>query len=231
MNTIKYNNILLNIPLRYNNNNLLNRFKINKYEEDECTLIKYLDKYDNVLELGSCLGYLSVLVSNKVSNIISIEANPELMESLNKTKKDNNCDNLYFFNTIIDKNQDEKEFYTYDLIVAGSADRDDKNDPGSINKWNKNIKKYMIKTSTITDIEENNNIKFNSLILDIEGGELSFFEQYKDYIKLNINKIIVELHGVFMNDKKYDEKCIDILNNIGFKILDKINGSYYFKKI
>jgi hypothetical protein len=40
------------------------------------------------------------------------------------------------------KSKDKIIFITYDLIVAGSADRDDKHNPDYNNKWNKNIKKY-----------------------------------------------------------------------------------------
>ncbi len=210
----------------------MNRFKNNNYEKDELSLIKYLEKEDNVLELGSCLGYLSVLVSKKVKNIISIERNPELIDSLQQTKIDNNCHNLYFINTIIDKDNIYKEMFTYDLIVAGSADRDDKYNPDYNNKWSKNIKRYNIKTTDIEILEKEYDISFNTLIIDIEGGELQLFNQYKNYIKKNIKKFIVEVHGRLMKDNDFDQKCLNILNDCGFNIINNNNGSYYlYKKI
>lgn len=227
MEKIEYNGVVLNIPKRYVNNNLLSRFNKHTYEKDELSLINYLNKDDNVLELGSCLGYLSVLVSKKVKNIISIEANPELSNSLELTKKNNNCLNLNFINTIIDKENINKEMFTYDLIVAGSADRDDKYNPDYNNKWNKNIKKYNIETTSIESLENDYSINFNTLLIDIEGGELNFFRQYKHYIKTNITKIIVELHGRLMNDSNYDSKCLNILKDCGFNIVSRNNGSFF----
>lgn len=230
MKQIDYNNTILNIPNRYVNDNLLSRFKRNSYEKDELSLIEYIDKNDNVLELGSCLGYLSVLVSKKCNNIVSIEANPELNDALYHTKIDNKCANLIFINSLIDKEIKIKEFYTYNCIVAGSADRDDKNNPDYNNKWNKNIKKYEIKTENIVNIEKKYDIKFNTLLIDIEGGELIFFNQFKDFIANNIKKIIVELHGRLMKDKMFNNKCINLLKEIGFTVKKKSNGSYFFSK-
>ena len=230
MSTIVYNTVTLNIPNRYVNDNLMKRFKQQTYEKDELTLINNFKETDNVLELGSCLGFLSVLVSKKVNNIISIEGNPELIINLNKTKLDNKCNNLHFKNTIVDKDNSSKEMFTYDLIVAGSADRDDKQNPDYNDKWNKNIKKYNIETTTIESLEQEYNTHFNALLLDIEGGELNFFIQYKEYIKTNITKIIVELHGRLMKDKNYNGKCLNILKDCGFKIIRTINGSYYLSK-
>ena len=95
INQILYKDIYLNIPKRYNIPNLLNRFKDNSYEKNEYYLLnKYINKNDNILELGSCLGFLSIVSSKKVNKIISVEANPELYKALLKTKKDNNCNNL-----------------------------------------------------------------------------------------------------------------------------------------
>lgn len=230
MKKIEYNGVILNIPNRYVNNNLMNRFEKHNYEKDELNLIKYLNKDDNVLELGSCLGYLSVLVSKKVKNIISIEANPELSNSLELTKKSNDCQNLHFINTIVDKDNVDKEMFTYDLIVAGSADRDDKHNPDYNDKWNKNIKKYNIKTTNIETLEHDYSIHFNTLLIDIEGGELNFFMQYKDYIRNNIKKIIIELHGRLMKDENFDQKCLDILKDCGFSIISKNGGSYFLNK-
>lgn len=230
MSKIVYNKVTLNVPDRYVNDNLMNRFLKQTYEKDELILINNFKETDNVLELGSCLGFLSVLVSKKVNNIISIEGNPELISSLNKTKLDNKCNNLHFKNTIVDKDNSSREMFTYDLIVAGSADRDDKLNPDYNNKWNKNIKKYNIETVTIESLEKEYNTHFNALLLDIEGGELNFFRQYKEYIKTNVEKIIVEMHGRLMKDKNYNDKCLNILKSCGFKVIREINGSYYLRR-
>lgn len=104
--------------------------------------------------------------------------------------------------TLVDSSRETKTFYTYDLVVAGSADRDDKENLDN-NRWNKNICKYNIQSKDIRDIEEENDCQFNTILMDIEGGELPFLLQYKDYIKENITKVIVELHGRLYRRRGY----------------------------
>ena len=58
---------------------------------------KYFNINDNVLELGSCLGYIASVLSKICNNIISIEANPELKDSLDNTKNANNLQNVTFY--------------------------------------------------------------------------------------------------------------------------------------
>ena len=233
MESIIYNNICLNIPSRYNIDNLKNRFDNNSYESDEYNLVNnILDSQDIVLEVGACLGYLSVVASKRANKVIAVEANPELYKALEKTKQDNHTDNLFFVNTMIDKNDNEtRVFYTYDLIVAGSHHRTDRENPDNNNIWNQNIVKYDIVTTSIETLENQYYVKFNTIIMDIEGGELDFLTKYKDYIGKNIKKIIVELHGRFMNIPDFNNQCLAILSDIGFCLSSTSNGTYYLTKM
>lgn len=70
----------------------------------------------------------------------------------------------------------------------------------------------------------------NALVLDIEGGELKFIKENKDFISKNINKICIELHGHLMKDKNFDNDCIKNLNELNFKIIKRDGVSYYFEK-
>ena len=79
MNTVITNNFILHVPDRYYHVNLTDRFKKGVYEKEEITICKkYIKNNDNVLELGSCLGYIACNLSNICNSVISIEANPEL---------------------------------------------------------------------------------------------------------------------------------------------------------
>lgn len=223
METINYNSVILYIPKRYAIDNLLQRFKTNSYEKEEVELLSFFNESHTILELGACLGYLSILLSRKVKEIYSVEANPELMESLEKTKESNKSKNLFLYNCIVDKEISSKQFYTYDLIVAGSSDRSDYNNNG----WQNSMKKYTIPCKSIDTFSNT----INSLVIDIEGGELDFFQQNKEYIKKNIELILVELHGRFMSDKNFNEKCIYLLKESGFLIIKIIGSTYLFKKV
>jgi FkbM family methyltransferase len=228
MKIILYNNVKLYIPERYYNNDLLDRFKENRYEKEESEMIKkYFTKIDNVLEIGSCLGYVTSLLSKKVNSVITVEANPELKEGLNLCINNNNLSNVIFYNTYISNNNDIIEFQTYDNIVAGSGDREDK-EINNVRGWGNTQKNYNIQCTKLSDILNIESI--NALVLDIEGGELKFIKENKDFISKNINKICIELHGHLMKDKNFDNDCIKILNELNFKIIKRDGVSYYFEK-
>uniref|UniRef100_A0A6C0AYU8 Methyltransferase FkbM domain-containing protein n=1 Tax=viral metagenome TaxID=1070528 RepID=A0A6C0AYU8_9ZZZZ len=228
MKNILYNNTKLYIPERYYNNNLLDRFRETRYEKEESKIVSnYFNQTDNVLEIGSCLGYVTSLLSKKVNSVITIEANPELKESLKLCISNNDLNNVIFFNSYISNTEEYIDFQTYDNIVAGSGDREDK-EINNVRGWGHTQKIYTIKPTKLLDIPNINSI--NAMVLDIEGGELKFFEENKDFINKNIKKICIELHGHLMKDKNFDNKCLKILNDMQFKIIKKYGISYYLKK-
>ena len=230
MERISYNNIILYIPQRYYHDNLTNRFKNGVYEKDEATIVNtFYNNDDIVLEMGSCIGYITNLLSKKVKKVFSIEGNPELKESLEKCKKANDLKNVIFYNTFISSTKDYIDFQTYDNIVAGSGDRKD-NGRG----WGDSRKMYKIKTTKFQDIPNINDI--NSLFMDIEGGELNILNDNIDFIRKNIKKITFEVHGHLMygdgHPKSYEfnNKCFKILIDNGFILKHHSGCTYHFEK-
>ena len=223
MQTYRYQGILLHIPNRYYHNNLTNRFKKNIYEKPEVELVqKYINDTHHVLELGSCLGFLSAIISKKANSIISVEANPELYECLELTRKANNL-NVTFLKALITEDTTPIKFQTYDNIVAGSADRRD-NGRG----WGNSLKTYNVtpmSLHTLPNIE-----KINAIVMDIEGGELPFVRMYKTFLQQQVDLIIVEIHGHLMKDASYDQNILIEIKNLGFEEIDKKSRTYVFKK-
>jgi len=124
--SVNYLNNKIFIPKRYCIPELMQRFRNKIYEKTElCLINKYLNKKDNVLEIGSCLGITTLRLSRKCKHVISVEANPELKESLQKTMQENNIKNVDLVFGYISQTLDIVNFQTYNLIVAGSADRVD----------------------------------------------------------------------------------------------------------
>lgn len=229
MKTIKYNNFTLHVPDRYYHSNLTQRFEKGTYEKEEISICsKYIKKDDNVLELGSCLGYIACSLSRICNSIVSIEANPELKDSLELTKQVNNLNNVEFINGYLDVSKNEVDFQTYSNIVAGSADRQDLQ-INNVRGWGDTLKMYKVKTVLLEDIKNYNNI--NVLVIDIEGGELTFLEKFKTFIENNIRKICIELHGHLMKSgRSFDTKCLTLIKEMGFTQIQKIGISYYFEK-
>jgi len=224
MEIIKYKNIFLNIPKRYCNNNLKNRFDNDGYEKFETYFVnKYFDKNDYVLELGSCLGFISFTLAKNTKHVISIEANPELKDSLLTSKEMNNITNIDFHNCFISNDTKNIKFQTYDLIVAGSGNRTKE----SVGCYINSLKEYELTPRNINSIE--NIDKVNCVVLDIEGGELNFFSENKELLT-RCNKILAEFHERLMNIPDFDKKCINILNSYNFILKESKGGNFYFEK-
>jgi len=225
MKQLSHKNKTLFVPERYFHSNLTDRFKNDCYEKEEVQLAtKYFNKTDNVLELGSCLGFLACVLSDCCNIIISVEANPELEGCLELTKTENMLVNVEFVNGYLDSIHREIDFQTYDNIVAGSGDRED-NGRG----WGDSLKLYKINTITLEDIP--NVSKINVLLIDIEGGELNFLETHREFIRNKINKICIELHGHLMKGgSNFNNKCIKLMESLGFKLIERLGCSYYYEK-
>lgn len=220
---IIYDDINLYIPQRYINKNLLDRFKAKTYESPEIRLIKkYFDKNDYVLDIGACLGYTTAVLAKKCSYVIGVEANPELAESLELMKKFNSINNLEIVNRYLSNSKQNIDFQTYDLIVAGSADRED-----NAKAWGRTRKDYKIECQSINHI--NNIDKINAVCIDCEGGEREFLLENSAFFK-QIDKVMIELHGFLMKDKNFNQRCIDILSSYNLILKEKIGYSYFFKK-
>lgn len=229
MKTIIYNNFILNVPDRYYHDNLTNRFKKGIYEKEEITICKkYIKNNDNVLELGSYLWYIACNLSKICNSVTSIEANPELKDSLELTKNVNNLNNVEFINGCLDITNTEVDFQTYGNIVAGSADREDLQ-INNVRGWGDTLKMYKVNTILLEDIKHHD--KINVLVIDIEGGELTFLEKFKNFIETNINKMCIELHGHLMKGgRTFDIQCLGLIKQMGFKQIEQIGISYYFEK-
>lgn len=216
----KRNGISIDIPFELTNFKFRGRFVFNTYEVEEAKyLSKYLSPEATVIELGSCLGFVSCL-TNKIlknkHNHVVLEANPNLIEWIKKNKEKNNC-TFSIENSAISK-QSEVTFYIHDLIVGGSLKR----------KTGRNV---SVKGVTFDDLQKKYNMTFDTLIMDIEGGELELFGNHKEEI-VNFKTIFFEVHP-FSNILTKDEaqECEDILLELGFKIILREGHFQVWEKI
>lgn len=228
MKEIQYLGMKFFIPERFYHSNLLKRFENKSYEKEELSFINsFYDQQDVVLEVGSCLGVTTAHLAKKVKFVISFEANPELKESLEKFKAENNLYNLKIYNKYISNTKKEINFQTYDNIVAGSGDRQDLN-INNARGWGHTLKEYKVECISLNDIE---NIELvNCLFLDAEGGELSFIQENKDFIRKQIKKISLELHGHLMKNKDFNQQCQNLIKSMNFSLKQKIGNCFHYEK-
>lgn len=216
----KNSGLTIQVPFELTDYKFRGRFVLNTYEEEESRyLAKYLSPDAKVLELGSCLGYVSCLTNKLLknkSNHLVLEANPKLVPWIQKNKEENNC-SFSIENSII-SHERKNAFYIHDLIVGGSAKR-------------KTSNKIDIEGVGFDDLRTKYGIDFDTLVMDIEGGELDLLRNHSDGIA-DFNQIFMEVHP-FANilTKEEAQECEDILNSIGFEIIVRDGNFQIWKKV
>ena len=214
MSVVTYKKVELHLPDRYCTPGLVKSFDANTYENDMYKLVKeFVQKQHNVLEVGACSGFISVLAAKRANRVVSVEANPYLMESLEKTRQANQCDNLTFVNCMLEKSDDEtRPFYTTAGMTSGrhiTTNRKAPFDPSQ-----EGVETHHIPTKTIDTLEKEHDITFDTLVINVGGDELHFLQRHAKYLKRPTTKnVIIMLHGFAMNDPKFDFKCLCVLKD------------------
>lgn len=178
----KIGNLVFEIPYDLTDRKFRSLFTIDKYEKSEQMLIRtFLQPDAAVLELGACLGIISCVTNSILKNPqkhVVLEANPALIPWL--TKNRNNNAQFSIENCIISRKK-KNPFFFHGKILDSSADRHSEN---SIN----------VEGKTVRDIEKKYRINFDTLIMDIEGGELNFLRENGSFLK-QLKLVILELHA------------------------------------
>lgn len=191
----KYNTFGLEININDDkllNADLKNRLKKSVWEKDEAESAKYIDPNSSVLELGGCLGIVSLLVNKKLNNPykhIVLEPNPRLIPFMETIKADN--DGQYeIVNAFLSTSEETRDFSLHPDHIMG----------GQLGKRS-GFETIQCKGVTMSALEEKYNTTFNTIIMDIEHGEYDLFTKgffNKESMK-NINFLMIELHN---NSKK-----------------------------
>ena len=159
-------------------------FALDMYENVERQLVsRYIKGDEHVLELGACIGVVSCIVNARLSNPdkhVVVEANPELIPYLENNKLLNKS-KFSIANCAI-SSKPEIAFYFGHSIVSGS-----------LLNTNNDKQKTVVRGLSIDQLQENHNMKFDTLIMDIEGGEYDVLFDYQDKLK-QFNLIIIENH-------------------------------------
>ncbi|WP_298542618.1 FkbM family methyltransferase [uncultured Aquimarina sp.] len=206
----KSNGVSIKIPFSLTNFKFRGRFVFDTYEKEEAEyLSKYLSPDATVIELGGCLGFVSCL-TNKILNDktkhLVLEANPNLIPWIEKNKAENSC--FFSVENVVITKEKEIPFYIHDLIVGGSLKR-------------KTGNQVSISGATFDSLQKKYDLIFDTLIMDIEGGELELFRNQKEEIA-KFKMIFFEVHpfaGILTNEEA--QECEDILSQLDFRIIKR----------
>jgi FkbM family methyltransferase len=180
-------------------------FTLGRYETEESRhLGAHLSPDARVLELGACLGYVSCLTNNLLQDRrrhVVLEPNPALIEWLKINRRENGCE--FSVEEAVISSLRWNEFYVYPEIWGGSTKR-------------KTSQRILVKGVTVDELREKYDIDFDTLIVDIEGGELELFRSHGSSLR-TFKRIFLEIHpfaGILSHEEA--RECEDLLASMGF---------------
>lgn len=195
---------------------LINRIQNGEWDEAQSRLLALIPPDGTILEIGGCTGYLSCetnqLLDDPYRHVV-LEANPKMISTLVNNRELNNC-NFHVEQCIL-SNVDftERTFYIDNRSVLGSS---------IVKLHDDRIKDtILVKTKTMETLQKKYNVKFDALIVDIEGGEFELFEDILDDEALDQFRFIgVEFHWVVMNAMQRSNHILRRLVDLGFGIME-----------
>ena len=207
-NKFTYDGIILDLPITICPPSMRSRFIKKQYETGESNLIsRYLTTDDVVLELGSCIGYISILTSKILGHKkhVVLEINKRLLSVIENNKRLNKA----IFTLIHGAISQSPVFFKISKKMTTSKAS--------------NTGRDAVPIFQISQLEELMTISFNTLICDIEGGEYQLFRE-EDLSA--IKKIFIEWHNV--NDLNNRDLGRNLLISFGFKLRDSIDMNDFF---
>jgi FkbM family methyltransferase len=170
------------------------------------------DPNDVVLELGAGIGALSTCVASaeNVKKIICVEANPHLIPLIKQTHALNKVNNSIVLHGVMQNEaMQETAFYLYKDFWCGSL----KKSPEAIGVVNVPVYNFNAALRQYSP---------TFLIVDIEGGEYSLFNDDTDFS--SIKKILIEVHGAI---RDRDNLC-DLFVRKGFHLKNPPAGAVLY---
>lgn len=193
-----------------------------RYERDEVGgLPKFIKPEDRVIELGAGLGFISSFLSKRlgVSNILCVEADPNLCGFISRTHQSNAVDGVRVINAVAlndAQTSGSAEFYIRDPFWSSSLDPEPDYS-----------RKVTIPAEPLSRLIRD--FQANTLVVDIEGGERDLFTPLD---LTGIDRVYLEIHTRKIR-RIGIKRCFDALSAQGFAYDQQVSrgGSVLFQRI
>jgi FkbM family methyltransferase len=172
----------------------------------------------NIIEIGSNVGYYSLIISSKIGHtgrLFAFEANPDIYQILRDNIQINGfCNRVTLENrAVIDKAEKiafEKvtEYSTTSRVVEYSK----------VNQYSEELKIIKVDATSLDQYFNNKDIKIELIKMDAEGSEPHIFEGMKNLIINNADiTIICEFNPVLISAASVDpRKFLEKIQSYGF---------------
>ncbi len=178
------------------------RFRRDTHERDERDMAKrHIHPDAVVLELGACLGVVSCVINRLLTdrrNQVAVEASPLLIDTLERNRDQNGCG--FIVEQALVSRSSDGTFYLSDCFVMSSGDV-----PDGI--------RIQVPVTTVEQLEAKHGRRFDTVFMDIQGGEYGFFCENAALLS-RLRTVILELHPHLIGEKRC-QKCRDMLAMAG----------------
>jgi len=201
-------------PREHTRRSLRGKFLFDTYELPERTLAKrHVSPSARVLELGGCIGVVSCIVNRILQDPaahVVVEANPYLISVLSENKNANSA--AFKIEQFVVSRKP-----TALLAVGPDMDSSRLGEHG-----------VPITTITLEDLERRHGIKFDTLIMDIEGGEAEFIPENLHLLR-HFDLIMLEFHPTILGEDGV-ARLRGLLATCGMVRIDQMRGTEVFKR-
>jgi len=193
-----------------------------RYEKPEVSgLPKFIEPNDRVIELGAGIGFISTYLAKQlgVRDIICVEAAPHLCDFIKRVHSENGISCAQVKNAVAlndNGKPGDVDFYVREPFWSSSLDPEDGH-------------ARIVKVPTLPLSDLIREFKPNTLVVDIEGGEVDLFEPLD---LTGVEKVYLEIHtrkilriGI--------RSCFDALSRQDFAYDQRVSsgGAVLFQKI
>ena len=196
--------MVFEVPAAQTTRSARSRFLFDTYELAERTLArKHLRPDAKVLELGGCIGVVACTVNQLLSDNrhhVVVEANPALIPVLTRNRDRNQCA-FSIENGAV--SEAPAYFSTAPEIESGRIAENG----------------TPIPCLKIEQIEDRHAIRFDTLIMDIEGAESALLRENVSFLQ-RLNLLIVEFHPALIGDGEVSQLRA-ILASAGLRCVER----------
>jgi FkbM family methyltransferase len=206
--------MVFNIPREQTLRSLRGKFLFDTYELPERTLAKrYLPPTARVLELGGCIGVVSCtinrILTERAAHVV-VEANPHLIPVLTQNRHVNGA-GFKIEQCVVSRKSSAL------LSIAANMDSSRLGENG-----------VPIKTMKLEELEHRYGMAFDTLVMDIEGGEAEFITENL-HLFPQFDLVMLEFHPVVLGEDRV-ASLRSLLRASGMSQIDEMRGTEVFKR-
>jgi FkbM family methyltransferase len=206
-----------NHPGRIENQLLTNNLTCESPIEDA---ISYCDKFINAIDVGSWIGDSTVVISKHFKKVYGFEAHQDTFDCCIKNLQDRNINHCKMYNIALSNSKGNANFYHaksgYQGFVSSNTNQENK---------------FQVTTVETNTLDSFNFIEINFIKIDVDSHESYLLLGSKEFFKNNNPVIMIETKPNIYNRQLPFEDPKKILEEYGYKQIDKVaKADYVFKR-